>query len=251
MLLNGICCLLLAVNSSTGAPAPALVSASTAMTSPSADEIVARVVVRDKLLQQQRKAYDYDLDITREKLDDERAVRETIHEHSVVSGDHRPDYNTRQTSGKPDDEAQKTSREEPFSLLNILDHFTYVLQGREVVDGVACYKIAFTPKPDMPYHNREEKVLNNTSGHLWASEKDYSLIRDDGALMRPISVAWIFATLEEMEFHFDSMPLPNGDAGPKQVQYRYRVSIPFGSMHERDTRTMSNYRVRSADSAAR
>ena len=45
-----------------------------ALATPSADEIVAKVVARDKQLVQRRKAYDYDLDITREKLDENRAV---------------------------------------------------------------------------------------------------------------------------------------------------------------------------------
>lgn len=210
---------------------------------PSADEIITQLVARDKQLVQRRKAFDYDLDITREKLDENRAVLATIQEHSVVLGDHRPDYGTRTIAGNPEQEAQKASREEPFELLKIIDHYTYHLEGEDVADGIECYKVGFTPKPDMPYHNREEKVLNAVSGYIWVSMKDYSLIRDEGSLMHPVQVAWIFATLREMEFHFDTMPLPNGDAGPKLVQYRYLVSIPFGQLHERDTRKMSNYRA--------
>ena len=220
------------------------------LAAPSADEIISLVVVRDKQLSERRKAFDYDLDIIREKLDSNRAVTQTIEEHQVVIGDHRPDYGTRSTTGNPDDEAKKASREEPFELLSIIDHYTYSLEGEEMADGVLCYKIAFTPKPDMPYENREEKVLNAVSGHIWASMKDYSLIKNQGSLMRPVPVAWIFASLREMEFQFDSMQLPNGDFGPKQVQYRYLVSIPFTSLHERDTRKMSNYRLTSTDPPA-
>ena len=153
-----------------------------------------------------------------------------------------PGYGTRSVSGNPDDEAQKTSKEEPFELLKIIDHYKYTLEGEETVDGVDCYKIAFTPKPDMPYENREEKVLNNVSGHIWASKLDYSLIKNEGYLLRPVSVAWIFATLREMEFHFDAMQMPNDDYGPGHLMYRYLVSIPFTEMHERDTRVMSKYR---------
>ena len=161
--------------------AATLISAKAA---PIADDIIAKVVARDKQLVQRRKAFDYDLDITREKLDSNRAVVETTREHSVVPGDHRPpDYGTRSASGNPEQEAQKASREEPFELLKIIDHYTYQLEGQEMADGVECYKIAFTPKPDMPYDNREEKVLNAVSGHIWASVSDYSLIRNEGSLM--------------------------------------------------------------------
>jgi hypothetical protein len=214
---------------------------------PTADEIITRVVAQDKQLVERRKAFDYDLDITREKLDANRAVTQTIREHLVVRGDQRPGYGTRSTDGNPEHEAQKASREEPFELLKMVDHFTYTLEGEEAADGVPCYKVAFTPKPDMPYENREEKVLNAVSGHLWIATKDYSLIKDQGSLMHPVSVAWIFATLREMEFQFDSMQLPNGDYGPMRVQYRYLVNIPFTSLHERDTRKISNYRLSATD----
>ena len=191
---------------------------------------------------ERRKAFDYDIAITREKLDSDTKVTSTIKDKIVVIGGHGPGYGTRTTPADPDDEADKTSHEEPFELLKIIDHYTYTLEGQEMADGVLCYKVAFTPKPDMPYDNREEKVLNNVSGHIWASVQDYSLIKNEGSLIRPVSVAWIFATLREMEFHFDSMPIPNGDHGPAHLMYRYRVTIPFTQLHERDIRVMSNYR---------
>ncbi|HEV3272297.1 MAG TPA: hypothetical protein VGZ93_08975 [Candidatus Methylacidiphilales bacterium] len=214
----------------------------TAKAALSADEIISLVVARDKALVERRKAFDYDVEITRDKLDSHRAVTSTSREKMVVTGDQRPGYGTRSATGNPDQETRKTSREEPFELLKIIDHFAYRLEGEENVDGVDCYKIGFTPKPDMPYENREEKVLNNVSGHIWASKQDYSLIRNEGSLTQPVSVAWIFATLEEMEFRFDAMRMPNGDYGPGRLQYRYLVSIPFMELHERDTRVMSNYR---------
>lgn len=213
---------------------------------PTAREIIDRVAAQDKILQHHRKAFDYDLDITREKLDANRTVVSTDHEHLVVTGDHRPDFGTRTSSGSPEDESKKAAREEPFELLNILDHYNYALEGEEPVNGVPCYKIAFTPKPDMPYRNREEKVLNAVSGHIWAAKSDYSLLRNEGALIHPVAVAWVFATLKEMDFHFETQLLPNGDYGPLQEQYRYLVSIPFLTLHERDTRKMSNYRLANA-----
>jgi hypothetical protein len=211
-------------------------------TAPTADEIITRVVARDKLLVERRKAFDYDIAITREKFDENRVVTGTTRETAVVTGDRRPGYGTRSATGDPEQEAQKTSREEPFELLKIIDHYTYTLEGTETVDGVECYKIAFTPKPDMPYENREEKVLNAVSGHIWASTKDFSVIKNEGSIMHPVAVAWIFASLKEMEFHFDAMQMPNGDYGPGRLQYRYLVDIPFMQLSERDTRVMSNYR---------
>jgi hypothetical protein len=230
MLLKWICLLLLAATPVKAASAP------------TASEIIRQVVARDKVLVERRKAFDYDIEITREKLDSKLTVLSTDREKEVMRGDRRPSYGTRTASADPEKEAQMTSREEPFELLNVIDHYTYTLEGDQWVDGVDCYKIGFKPKPDMPYSNREEKVLNNVSGHIWASKLDFSVIRNEGYLMRSVSVAWIFATLREMEFHFDATRLPNGDYGPGRLQYRYLVDIPFTQLHERDTRIMSKYR---------
>jgi hypothetical protein len=199
-------------------------------------------VARDKELVERRKAFDYDIAITREKLDADKNVVSSETEKAVMRGDRRPDYKTRSASTDPEQEQKSTSREEPFELLNIIDHYTYTLEGDEWVDGVDCYRIAFTPKPDLTYENREEKVLNNVAGHIWASKQDFSVIRNEGYLMHPVSVAWIFATLREMEFHFDVTRITNGDYAPGRLQYRYLVGIPFTQLHERDTRIMSHYR---------
>jgi hypothetical protein len=207
-----------------------------------AEEIVNRIGARDKQLVERRKAFDYDIAITREKLNSDNSVSSTEHDSSIVVGGRGPGYGTRTMSEDPNDEARKTSKEEPFELLKIVDHYNYTLEGIETVDGVECYKIAFTPKPNMPYDNREEKVLNNVAGHIWASTQDFSLIKNEGSLLRPVSVAWIFASLHEMQFHFDAKRMPNGDYGPGRLQYQYLVSIPFMDLHERDTRLMSNYR---------
>jgi hypothetical protein len=213
-----------------------------AETTPTAEEMIHLIAARDKQLVERRKAFDYDIEITREKLDSTGAVTSSTKEKVVVQGDRRPGYGTRAADSNPEQEAAKTSKEEPFELLKIIDHYTYTLEGEETVDGVDCYKIGFTPKPEQPYDNREEKVLNNVSGHIWASKRDYALIKNEGSLLRPVSVAWIFATLREMEFHFDSMRMPNGDYGPGHLMYQYRVTIPFTELHERDLRKMSNYR---------
>jgi hypothetical protein len=241
MFSSWICLALLAVTP-VSTPIPASVPAPAATPQPTAEEMITRIAARDKILVERRKSFDYDIAITREKFDSNRNVTETIHENATVVGNHGPGYGTRSDPENPQAEAQKTSREEPFELLKIIDHYVYTLEGEEKVDGVDCYKIGFTPKPDQPYENREEKVLNNVSGHIWASKLDYSVIKNDGSLLRPVSVAWIFATLREMEFHFDAMQMPNGDYGPGHLQYRYLVTLPFFQLSERDSRVMSNYR---------
>ena len=207
---------------------------------PSGEDMIRKIAARDKELVERRRAFDYDIAITRDQLNSDNSVASTQREKVTMRGNVAPSYHTR--SDQPEAEAKQQSREEPFELLKIIDHYTYTVDAEENVDGVDCWRIAFTPKPDMPYDNREEKVLNNTSGHIWASKADYSLIRNEGSLMHPVSVAWIFATLREMHFRFDAMRMPNGDYGPGRLEYSYLVDVPFFDLHERDTRAMSNYR---------
>jgi len=211
---------------------------------PSGEDLIRKIAARDKELVQRRKTFDYDIAITREKLNEDGSVSSTETETVTMRGNVSPSYHTRDADKeKPEEAAKQQSREEPFELLKIIDHYTYTVEGSETVDGVDCWRIKFVPKPDMPYDNREEKVLNNTSGYIWASKADYSLIRNQGSLMHPVDVAWIFATLEKMSFRFDAMPMPNGDFGPGHLEYSYYVDTLFFDMRERDTRKMSNYRA--------
>jgi len=208
---------------------------------PNGEEVIRKIAARDKELVERRKAFDYDIEITREKLNSDNSVASSETETVTMRGNVSPSYHTR--DDKPEEAAKQQSREEPFELLKAIDHFTYTVEGEETVDGVDCWRIHFVPKPDMPYENREEKVLNNTAGYIWAAKADYSLIRNEGALLQPVSVAWVFASLREMHFHFDATRMPNGDYGPGRLQYSYLVDLPFFfQLHERDTRAMSNYR---------
>src|ERR1700749_3718429 len=148
---------------------------------PRGEDLIRKLAARDKELVQRRKAWDYDIAITREKLNSNDSVDSTEKDKVTMRGNVSPSYHTR--PDQPEEAAKQQSREEPFELLKAIDHFTYKVDAEETVNGVPCWRILFMPKPDMPYDNREEKVLNNTAGHIWASKADYSLIRNDGWLV--------------------------------------------------------------------
>ncbi len=131
----------------------------------------------------------------------------------------------------------EVSKEEPFSILQVMDHFTCIRAADEVVDNTLCYQIKFSPKDRQKYKTREEKVANQLQGVLWISQADYSLVKNTGRLTRSVDVAWFFASVEEVEFSFESQVLPNGELGPKTIEYRFLAEIPpFLTFHERHTR---------------
>lgn len=207
----------------------------------SPETIVQKMVARDKVLVRHRAAYMYTVTETREKLDADGKTTSTSTEKTEIRGDKSPDYGTRSGQGM-EASLKQAAREEPFNILNIISHYRFSSMPDETWNNTPCYKIKFMPKEDQPYYNREEKVANGLQGYLWIARSDYSLLHNVGTLTAPVSVAWFFASVQELEFNFDTALLPNGEFGPRRIQYRFRVKIPFTQIHERHTRLMSDYR---------
>ena len=211
----------------------------------SAEAIVRQMVKRDHELERHRAQYTYTAGETRQKLDTDGGIVSSEYREERIRGDKSPDYGTRdERSQSLAGDAKQASREEPFSILNIISHYNFKRAGDAVVNGVPCYRISFSPKEDQPFRSREEKVANGLSGFLWIARTDYTLVRNVGKLTKPVSVAWFVATLREMEFSFDAAPLPNGELGPSRIEYRFRVQVPFSQIHERHIRVMKDYTLK-------
>jgi hypothetical protein len=209
---------------------------------PVADALVQKMVVRDKVLVQRRAAYTYTVVETREKLDASGKTDSSSKIKTVMRGDKSPDYGTRSGQGM-EASLKQASQEEPFNILNILSHYQFTMKPDELWNNQPCFKVHFTPRENQPYANREEKVANGLQGDLWIEKADYSLLHNTGKLSGPVSVAWFLASVHELDFDFDTKPLPNGDFGPSLIQYRFRVALPFFEIHERHTRISSDYRL--------
>ncbi len=208
----------------------------------SAEAEVQKMVAQDHVLVRHRAAYMYTVVETREKLDADGNVTSTTTEKTELRGNKSPDYGTRSGQGM-EASLKQASREEPFNILDIISHYNFSFMPDEMWNGTPCYKIRFTPKDNQPYRNREEKVANALQGYLWISKKDDSLLHNTGTLTHPVPVAWFFATVEELDFDFDTKLLPNGEFGPSLTEYRFRVTIPFTQICERHTRVTSDYRL--------
>ena len=206
-----------------------------------ADALVAKMVQRDHELVQHRARYTYTVTETRDKLDHDGKVTDSSTDTEQIRGDQAPSYHTRDGPGMEGD-LKQAAHEEPFNILQIVSHFDFAIVGSEPWNGVPCTKVKFTPKPDQPYHSREEKVANALAGYLWIAQADDSLLHNTGRLTHPVPVAWFFASVEDLDFLFDTKRLPNGEFGPSEIRYSFLVSVPFLEIHERHTRLMTNYR---------
>ncbi|MEZ0295507.1 MAG: hypothetical protein ACAI35_03530 [Candidatus Methylacidiphilales bacterium] len=125
--------------------------------------------------------------------------------------------------------------------------FDYVMDGKETVSGVPCYRIKYSPKAgQQPAKSREEKVLNRMCGTMWisigdGSGKDHAIVRNEAELPAPVQLAWVFASAEQVKVSYRATKLPNGDFGPSRISLFYRISVPFGTMSSRQVRTFTDW----------
>lgn len=208
----------------------------------SVSSIMRKMVEKEKALASHRSIYSYTAESTREKLGEDGAVMDSSYAEVRIKGDP-----TRENGREKDEDLEsglkQASQEEPFNIINIIDHYDYMLVGSEVMEGVPCFKIAFTPKGDQPCRSREEKVANELRGFWWIAKADYSLVGNAGELTKPVSVAWFFATVRELEFSFRTRRLPNGELGPGRSEYQLVVQVMFQKIHERHIRVTKDYAV--------
>jgi len=201
-----------------------------------AESIVQKMVDKDRNLVSGRKHLFCQIEETIEELDEDgelegkKTFRRITRDEPVRN--YAGDNSHRLSNGKVE-----VSKEEPFSILKIMPRFNLKMLPDEEVDGRLCYKIHFSPKGDQPYEGREEKVANELEGVLWIDKSDFSLVKNTGRLTKPVDVAWFFVTVREIDFTFSSTLLPNGELGPKIIQYRFLVDVPpFWVFHEVHTR---------------
>jgi len=240
-LMLGICCgILLLPGISTAKPG-----------TPSLKEIVDHTVAHDDLRQKMLQSMQYEQTANIDELDDKDAVKkhETLEmiiypggtppmKIVSVKGDHIP--------SDPDQaEAQSKGRDvednkHDFSLRTLVDRFNLTLEGETTVRGHQAYVIAFMPKPDQPYHDQTEKIVNRLHGKIWVSTDTYDVLQTEASLAEPVSVAWFIAKISKLEFRYNRPDIAK-DFSPCQVLVTVQVRAPFFGFYERQTVDMKNF----------
>ena len=119
-----------------------------------------------------------------------------------------PDEAAQQAKGK---ELQR--RQQTLDLKALSTRFTLTLQGTSNDLGSKAYIVAFEPKPNQPYHSQTEKVLNQLHGRIWVRASDDTILRTQATLLHPVRVAWIFASITRLDFHYE-LPAGGSEYGP-------------------------------------
>jgi hypothetical protein len=222
---------------------------------PDLGAILEQVFARDAKLTFKQRRMVYDLKLTNEKLDRDGKVLESetlnlvmkpggggIYESAVASAEKEEQKVREMTPEEKGAAAKARSRMREMNLKKLAPRFNITVKGSETVDGVDCWVLGFTPKPDQPFNSREEKVINHLRGSVWAAKSDGTIVRSHGELAEPVEVAWMVASMKELTFDYGTLALDKGERMPKRFELLYDVDIPFGYIRKRQSSAMSGYK---------
>lgn len=212
--------------------------------------IIQKTIARDDANQKALRSVEYHETLKTQRLDDkgnvtQQQVMQMIvrpgakQEVEVLSakGDNlpsNPDEAVRQAQGKAGQ-----AKMIDFSLKDMAGRFNISYAGTDTFKGVPVYVVAFAPKPNQPYRDQTEKVLNQLRGKIWISTKDYSVLKTDADLAAPVEVAWIFAEITQLHFHYE-LNNTEGALGPASFQTTVQVDAPFITIRQRMIVDMGN-----------
>ncbi len=232
-------------------PISVLASAPTPPVSTIIDQAIARDEANKKALQ----SMEYHQLLKTERLDDKGMVIQqqelrmilrpgAAQEIQVLSekGDNlpsNPDDATLQAQGQ-----KAKNQNVDISLRDLADRFKISLVGTDTIRGQPVYVVAFEPKPDQPYRNQTEKVLNHLHGQMWIRARDYTVLKTEATLAEPVEIAWILAQISSLTFHYE-LDSTSDDMGPAQITTVVKVATPFLDITQRITVDLSQFQPRS------
>jgi hypothetical protein len=218
--------------------------------------LVDKALERDQELRQRRLAYEFELTARTEKMDrtgrilkDEtvtavvRPQADIRYEVELKPGEMTQDGATSEKNRKQLRDSEKVMA--VMDLKKLAPRFILKREKDETVRGIRCQVVSFKPRPGQPYDSREEKIINALEGRFWLHPDDASIVQSEARLPAPVSVAWIFASMRELSFRYESMELPNGDTGP--ARFTLLFDLQTGPVYKRfrQTSVMKDYRLAS------
>jgi hypothetical protein len=243
----------LALTAAAGSP-----SVTPAATPPPMASILEAVVARDALTQRQLKGMQYREHIQTDRLDAQGKVSQHQDMQLIVRPGGDPELQVVSVRGpnlptNPDDAAaqakkQQAQQQQTFDLKSISRRFNLTMQGTTSELGATTYIIAFEPKPNQPYHSETEKVLNQLHGRIWVRASDDIILRTEATLLHPVQVAWVFASVASLDFHYE-LPAGGSDYGPAWLETSVRVDAPLITIAQRQRVDMTDFQPRAAKMA--
>lgn len=212
---------------------------------PTPAEILRRASRRDEQLRRERQRYECDVRLTVETLDRNGAVSEKRAKNYVMrpTADISLGGELLDASGKTDKDAVEARK---FMAVMDLDkmgpRYELAREANAAENGRECFVIRYRPKAAQPYATNEEKIMNQLTGRLWIARDDFSILRSEGHLERPVTVALV-ASVYRLDFAYRSAPLPSGDPAPESFELSLAVKAPFYHSAQRQRSVLTRYRA--------
>ncbi len=216
--------------------------------------IIERAVARDDATQKALRAMQYRQSTHTEELDGKGKVTKQQELQLIVRPGAAQELQVVAVKGdnlpsNPDEAIQKAKgqeierRKHNFSLKELVTRFNITLAGTGNYLGQKAYVVAFEPKPDQPYRDQTEKVLNQLHGQLWIRAKDDVVMKTEATLAHPVQIAWIFARISALDFHYE-LRSATDDFGPAWLQVTVEVDAPLINIRQRQTVDMTHFESR-------
>jgi|GEM_PF-4933884 len=217
----------------------------------STDEIVARALGQDQRMREYRSTLAYSISVEEKKLDRSNKEYSSKTGTATILPGGQISYAIQiDLSDAPPQttDAQKKVRDSQkymavMDFRKLAPKFILTMLGHEKVDGRDCYVLSFSPKENQKASTVEERVVNELAGKFWIDSKSFSVVKAEGKLTKPVSVAWFLATMKELEFSFSTVKLPDGDLGPGEFTLLYDIQTLLRYSRRKQISKMSDYRV--------
>jgi hypothetical protein len=239
-----------AAPSSTAPPAPA----PAANQAPPLQVLLDGVIARDAQTQRELKKMEFDDHIVTDRLDTSGKVTQhqdlqvivrpgAAKQFQVVSmhGDNlptNPDAAAKQSQG-----AKAQQIQQAFDLKKIMARFNFTLLGTSTELGPKTYVIGFEPKPNQPYKDLTEKVIDQLHGRFWVRASDDLVLRTEATLLQPVPVVWFLASVTRLDFDY-VLPPGGSDYGPAWLKTYVEVHAPLIHFAQKQRMDMDHFRPR-------
>lgn len=226
----------------------------------SAEDILNRALERATAQDEEglELTFEYFVESTAEKLDDEGVVTETttakFHQYpleellyeELIESDGEPlDESELREQHKRKMKFVREAREhrargETYEPNEMDIDFDRELMGRydtrlvrtDSLRGHDCWVLGFTPRAGkLPDRRRMDKALNRSTGSLWIAQDDYGVARVSFQMQEPFKYLWgLIATLRHATGQFDFVRIADNLWAPTQLDLELDLRVFFRSI---------------------
>ena len=175
---------------------------------PSVDRVLSGLIERGALEREQQQAFTERYAHVRTRVREERNLAGRLRQRTEERKFHDPTEPARDSSAKGSNYGERY-----FPVTDdLLERFTYEIEGREESQGRTVVRVSFRPaSDDLPQRNVMDRFINRTAGTLWLDESTFALVKARLALLEEVSFfVGIAGVVHALEATFERASTPDG-----------------------------------------